>query len=83
MCECIRDFVHANKLFHATKVTIPKDEEWSPLKSLTKKKGYNRIEQMECSMIDGKYVPKEGMSPAPHSENNFFLSSQTSFESSP
>lgn len=79
MCEWIREFVHANKLFQVTKVTIPKEDECSPQKSLTKKKGYHRIEQMECSLIDGIYVPKEGMSSSPHSENSFFLSSQASF----
>lgn len=79
MCEWIREFVQTNRLFQVTKVIIPKEEEWSPQKSLTKKKGYHRIEQMECSLIDGVFVPKEGISSSPQSERHFFLSSQTSF----
>jgi hypothetical protein len=61
--EKINDFSNANKVFQANKVVCLKEEgEKTPFKTLNKKKGYTRIEQMNSSFIDGVFVPKQTLS---------------------
>jgi hypothetical protein len=58
--EKINDFSNANKVFQVNKVVCLKEEgEKAVFKTLNKKKGYTRIEQMNSSFIDGVFVTKE------------------------
>lgn len=52
-----KDFAAINKVYTASTVALPREEEGR--KTLRKQKGLCRIEQMKCSLIDGKFVPKQ------------------------
>jgi hypothetical protein len=72
-----KDFAAANKVYTATTVSLPRREE-EETRTLRKQKGLHRIEQMKCSLIDGRFVPKQPWSCRTEANNPSLCSIDTS-----